>query len=80
MSNAITADLVNIDSKRTNLRMNLETGNLENMMNKMLPKEPQNNNVIAPVNTLNNASNTTVLPNMSNRNLDDTIIAIKNVY
>jgi len=80
MSNAITADLVNIDSKRTNLRMNLETGNLENMMNKMLPKEPQNNNVIAPVNTLNNASNTTVLPNMSNKNLDDTIIAIKNVY
>ena len=71
---------VNIDSKRTIVRTTLETDGLENMLQKMIPSVPQNNTVVAPNNTIQNASNTTVLPKMTNRNLDETIYSLKNVY
>ena len=73
-------DIVNIDSKRTIVRTTLETDGLENMLQKMIPSVPQNNTVVAPNNTIQNASNTTVLPKMTNRNLDETIYSLKNVY
>ena len=73
-------DIVNIDSKRTIVRTTLETDGLENILQKMIPSMPQNNTVVAPNNTIQNASNTTVLPKMTNRNLDETIYSLKNVY
>jgi hypothetical protein len=73
-------DLVNINSKRTVVRTTLETDGLENMLQKMLPNMPQNNTIVAPNNTIQNASNTNVLPKMTSRNLDDSIYSLKNVY
>ena len=73
-------DIVNIDSKRTIVRTTLETDGLENMLQKMLPNMPQNNTIVAPNNTIQNASNTNVLPKMTSRNLDDSIYSLKNVY
>ena len=75
-----TKDIVNIDSKRTIVRTTLETDGLENMLQKMLPNIPQNNTIVAPNNTIQNASNTNVLPKMTSRNLDDSIYSLKNVY
>ena len=75
-----TKDIVNIDSKRTIVRTTLETDGLENMLQKMLPNMPQNNTIVAPNNTIQNASNTNVLPKMTSRNLDDSIYSLKNVY
>ena len=72
-------DLVNIASKRTVVRTTLETTGLENMLEKILPKS-QNNTVISPNNTIQTANTTQVLPNLLNKNVDDTILALKSVY
>ena len=40
----------------------------------------QNNTVVAPNNTINTASQTTVLPKMQSKNLDGTVLSLKNVY
>ena len=74
-------DVVNIDSKRTVVRTVLETDNLENILQKLLPEnQMQNNTVVAPNNTINTASQTTVLPKMQSKNLDGTVLSLKNVY
>ena len=74
-------DIVNIDSKRTVVRTVLETDNLENILQKLLPEnQMQNNTVVAPNNTINTASQTTVLPKMQSKNLDGTVLSLKNVY
>ena len=73
-------DIVNIDSKRTVVRTTLETSNLENMIEKMIPKMPQNNIVNAPNQTINTATANNVLPDLSNKNFDNTINSLKNVY
>ena len=73
-------DLVNIASKRTVVRTTLETTGLENMLEKMLPKSQTNNTVISPNNTIQTSNNTQILPNLLNKNTDDTILALKAVY
>ena len=73
-------DLVNIASKRTVVRTTLETTGLENMLEKMLPKSQTNNTVISPNNTIQTSNNTQILPNLLNKNIDDTILALKAVY
>ena len=74
-------DIVNIDSKRTVVRTVLETDNLENILQKLLPEnQMQNNTVVTPNNTINTASQTTVLPKMQSKNLDGTVLSLKNVY
>jgi len=76
----IAADLVHIESKRTNVRARLETATMENMLEKILPKTP-NNTVISPNNnTIQTANTTQVLPNLLNKNVDNTILALKAVY
>jgi hypothetical protein len=73
-------DMVNIDSKRTIVRTTLETSNLENMLEKMMPKELPSNNVINTNQQINSASTNNVLPDLSNKNIDETVNALKNVY
>ena len=73
-------DMVNIDSKRTIVRTTLETSNLENMIEKMMPKELPSNNVINTNQNINNATANNVLPDLSNKNIDATVISLKNVY
>ena len=74
-------DVVNIDSKRTVVRTTLETDNLENMLQKLLPDNQSQNNIItAPTNTIQNANTTNVLGKMSSKNLDNTVVSLKNVY
>lgn len=74
-------DVVNIDSKRTVVRTTLETDNLENMLQKLLPDNQSQNNIItAPTNTIQNANTTNVLGKMSSKNLDNTVSSLKNVY
>lgn len=74
-------DIVNIDSKRTVVRTTLETDNLENMLQKLLPdNQMQNNTVVAPNNTIQNANTTNVLGKMNTKNLDNTVSSLKNVY
>ena len=74
-------DVVNIDSKRTNVRTTLETDSIANSLEKLFKDMPQGGNtVIAPNNTLNTASSTNVLPDLSNKNLDNTANSLKNVY
>ena len=74
-------DVVNIDSKRTVVRTTLETDNLENMLQKLLPDNQNQNNIItAPTNTIQNANTTNVLGKMSSKNLDNTVSSLKNVY
>ena len=72
--------MVNIDSKRTIVRTTLETSNLENMLEKMMPKELPSNNVINTNQQINSASTNNVLPDLSNKNIDETVNALKNVY
>ena len=77
----IAANLVTIESKRTNVRANLETATIENMLEKILPKKAENNNtVISPNNTISTSSSTQILPSLLNKNIDDTILALKAVY
>jgi hypothetical protein len=74
-------DIVNIDSKRTVVRTTLETDNLENMLQKLLPDNQMQNNIItAPTNTIQNANTTNVLGKMNTKNLDNTVSSLKNVY
>jgi len=73
-------DLVNIASKRTVVRTTLETTGLENMLEKMFPKSPNNNTVISPNNTIQTSNNTQVYPDLLNKNIDETIAALKAVY
>ena len=74
-------DVVNIDSKRTNVRTTLETDSIANSLEKLFKDMPQGGNtVIAPNNTLNTATSTNVLPDLSNKNLDTTANSLKNVY
>ena len=74
-------DIVNIDSKRTVVRTTLETDNLENMLQKLLPDNQSQNNIItAPTNTIQNANTTNVLGKMNTKNLDNTVSSLKNVY
>jgi hypothetical protein len=74
-------DFVNIDSKRTVVRTTLETDNLENMLQKLLPDGSNQNNIItAPNNTIQNANTTNVLGKMNTKNIDNTVVQLKNVY
>jgi hypothetical protein len=74
-------DFVNIDSKRTVVRTTLETDNLENILQKLLPENgSQNNTVVAPNNTIQNANTTNVLGKMTTKNIDNTVVQLKNVY
>ena len=74
-------DFVNIDSKRTVVRTTLETDNLENMLQKLLPEGGSQNNIItAPNNTIQNANTTNVLGKMNTKNIDNTVVQLKNVY
>ena len=74
-------DMVNINSKRTMVRTTLETDSLTNSLEKLFKDmQPKNNTVIAPNNTLNNSNSTNIMPDLSNKNLDETIIALKKVY
>ena len=76
----IAANLVTIESKRTNVRANLETATIENMLEKILPKSQNNKTVISPNNTISTSSSTQILPSLLNKNIDDTILALKAVY
>ena len=74
-------DFVNIDSKRTVVRTTLETDNLENILQKLLPENgSQNNTVVAPNNTIQTANTTNVLGKMTSKNIDNTVVQLKNVY
>jgi hypothetical protein len=76
-----TKDIVNIDSKRTIVRTTLETDGLENMLQKMLPNMPQaQTNINTGGNIIQNARTNTMLPDMTNKNIDTTIESLKNVY
>ena len=76
-----TKDIVNIDSKRTIVRTTLETDGLENMLQKMLPNIPQaQTNINTGGNIIQNARTNTMLPDMTNKNIDTTIESLKNVY
>ena len=73
--------MVNINSKRTMVRTTLETDSLTNSLEKLFKDmQPNNNTVIAPNNTLNTSNATNIMPDLSNKNLDETIIALKKVY
>ena len=73
-------DMVNIDSKRTIIRTQLETSGMENMMEKLIEKMPPSNNVVNTNQQINSASTNNVLPDLSNKNIDETVNALKNVY
>jgi hypothetical protein len=73
-------DMVNIDSKRTIVRTQLETSGMENMMEKLIEKMPPSNNVVNTNQQINSASTNNVLPDLSNKNVDETVNALKNVY
>ena len=74
-------DIVNIDSKRTIVRTTLETDGLENMLQKMSPNIPQaQTNINTGGNIIQNARTNTMLPDMTNKNIDTTIESLKNVY
>ena len=76
-----TKDIVNIDSKRTIVRTTLETDGLENMLQKMSPNIPQaQTNINTGGNIIQNARTNTMLPDMTNKNIDTTIESLKNVY
>ena len=63
------------------VRTTLETDSLTNSLEKLFKDmQPNNNTVIAPNNTLNNSNATNIMPDLSNKNLDETIIALKKVY
>ena len=63
-------DMVNIDSKRTIIRTQLETSGMENMMEKLIEKMPPSNNVVNTNQQINSASTNNVLPDLSNKNID----------
>ena len=46
----------------------------------MLPKTPQSTVVNAPNQVINSATSNNVLPDLSNKNFDNTINSLKNVY
>ena len=51
------------------------------MLQKLLPDNQSQNNIItAPTNTIQNANTTNVLGKMSSKNLDNTVSSLKNVY
>ena len=49
-------------------------------MEKLIEKMPPSNNVINTNQNINSASTNNVLPDLSNKNIDETVNALKNVY
>ena len=51
------------------------------MLQKLLPEGGSQNNIItAPNNTIQNANTTNVLGKMNTKNIDNTVVQLKNVY
>ena len=73
-------DMVNINSKRTVVRTELETSSLESALEKLTENFKGNTIVNAPNQNITSANSTNLLPDLSNKNIDKSIIEIKNIY
>ena len=78
---AMSADMVSIDSKRTEVRTSLDLATIENELSKLSTKMNDTNIAVNNGgNNINNNNNTTQLPDMKTDNTDQTIITLKNIY